>query len=91
MAIQTDDCDIRDTSMFMQHGGNGDYYLTLIQFTERDKEDFKRLDMRFAMSGGCISKHPNVAKCIWELYRALDAAGLNKHPKELTPANLSTK
>ena len=57
-------------------------YLNLIQFTERGEEDFKLLSIRFAMSGGCISKHPEVAKCIWELYRAMEAAGLNKHPKD---------
>ena len=82
MAILTDDRDIRDTSMFMQHGGNGDYYITLIQFNERGKPEFKRLDMRFAMSGGCITDYPEVAKCIWQLYRAMEAAGLNKHPKD---------
>lgn len=82
MALLTDDPDFSDTSMFMQVGGNGDYYLTLIQFEKRGKPDFKRLDMRFAMSGGCISRHPEIAKCIWELYRAMEAAGLNKHPKD---------
>ena len=82
MSLLTDDCDLSDTSMFMQHGGNGDYYLTLIQFKRGGKDDFKRVDMRFAMSGGCISKHPEVAKCIWELYRAMEVSGLNKHPKD---------
>lgn len=82
MALTTDDCDLSDTNMHMQVGGNGDYYLTLIQFNRGGKDDFKRLDMRFAMSGGCISRHPEVAKCIRELYRAMDKAGLNKHPKD---------
>lgn len=84
MAILTDDCDVNDVSMYMTHGGNGDYYLSLIQSkdTRFGDDDFKWLTIRFAMSGGCISKHPEVAKCIWELYRAMEAAGLNKMPKD---------
>lgn len=83
MALLTDDCDLSDTKMYMTQGGNGDYYISLIQFTDSSLgKDFKKLDMRFAMSGGCISQYPEVAKCIWELYRAMEAAGLNNHPKD---------
>jgi hypothetical protein len=84
MAILTDDCDINDCSMFMQVGGNGDYYLHLMQYKDHHLEsEFKHLCIRFAMSGGCISKHPKVARAIWELYRAMEEDGLNLHPKEI--------
>ena len=82
MALITDDCDIRDTSLHMQTGGNGDYYLTLIQYNERGKENFKRLDFRFAMSGGNGGKDLRVRNAFVELYRAMEAAGFNKHPKD---------
>lgn len=82
MALLTDDCDLRDVSMRMETGGNGDYYLSLIQFHERGMICFKRMDIRFAMSGGNTHYHERVRKAIVELYRAMEEAGLNKHPKE---------
>ncbi len=77
MALLTDDCDMRDTKFWMEHGGNGDYYISLMENTE----GFKRLDIRFAMSGGNTNKHLRVRNAIVELYRAMEEAGLNKHPK----------
>lgn len=83
MAILTDDCDLNDTTMYMLHGGNGDYYLCLKQTETENGKDFQNLGIRFAMSGGCISKYPKVAKAIWELYRAMDEAGLNNPDDKL--------
>lgn len=78
MAILTDDCDINDAVMYMQHGGNGDYYIVCKQNKDKYMGDkFKSVGVRFAMSGGCISKYPKVAKAVWELYKAMDEAGLN--------------
>lgn len=84
MAILTDDCDINDAHMFMLHGGNGDYYIMLKQNKDATFGDkFKQIGIRFAMSGGCISKYPAVAKAIWELYRAMEEAGLNDPDNKL--------
>lgn len=82
MAILTDDCDINDASMYMMHGGNGDYYICTSQ-SASGVMDFQSVCVRFAMSGGCISKYPDVAKAIWELYRAMEAAGLNNPNEKL--------
>ena len=77
MALTTDDCDIRDTKLWMYTGGNGDYYLTLME----DKP-FKKLDFRFAMSGGNGSRNMRVRNAFVELYRAMEEAGYNLHPRE---------
>lgn len=78
MALLTDDCDIRKTNMLMYTGGNGDYYLALLEL----EPTFKRLDIRFAMSGGNTYHHDRVRRAVIELYRAMEEAGLNKHPKD---------
>lgn len=76
MALKTDDCDIRDVSLFMETGGNGDYYLNLIEFKEGVYQ--KSLNMRVSMSGGNAPTEVKVK--IAELFRAMEAAGLNNHP-----------
>lgn len=78
MAILTDDCDIRDTKFWMEWGGNSDPYICLLE-TKRGTPI--RLDVRFAMSGGNTNRHPEVRNAIIALYRAMEAAGLNNHPK----------
>lgn len=84
MGILTDDCDMNDASMYMMHGGNGDYYIVCQQTKDKYMGDkFKKVGVRFAMSGGCISKYPKVAKAIWELYRAMEEAGLNNPDDKL--------
>jgi len=84
MAILTDDCDINDASMYMLHGGNGDYYICLKQSEDKHRGNkFQSIGVRFAMSGGCISKYPEVARKIWELYRAMEEAGLNNPDDKL--------
>lgn len=90
MAIETDDCDIRDTKFWMEHGGNGDYYICLmgtqrvlqVGRTASFEPHVERLDVRFAMSGGNTNRYPRVRSAIVELYRALDEAGLNSQPGE---------
>lgn len=84
MAILTDDCDINDAAMYMLAGGNGDYYICMKQSKDKNgKDGFKSMGVRFAMSGGCISRYPKVAKAIWELYRAMEEAGLNDPDNKL--------
>lgn len=84
MALQTDDCDIRDVRMFMQVGGNGDYYINLIEYPkdypDNQKGIVQRLNMRVAMSGG---NAPHEVKMAFvALYRTMEAAKLNNHPKD---------
>ena len=77
MALQTDDCDIRDVRFYMENGGNGDYYLNLIEF-DKDGVYVKSLNMRVAMSGG---NAPHEVKMkVAELFKELEKAGLNEHP-----------
>lgn len=78
MALLTDDCDLTDCSFYMEWGGNGDPYIILME----SKPKFKKLAFRFAMSGGNTYKYDRVRKAIIELYRAMEEAGLNKHPKD---------
>ncbi len=35
MALKTDDIDIRDVRLFMDIGGNGDYYLNLMEMQKK--------------------------------------------------------
>lgn len=79
MALLTDDCDIRDTKFWMEWGGNGDPYICLM---ETSKGNPVRLDIRFAMSGGNTHKNERVRAAIIELYKVMEEAGLNKHPKD---------
>lgn len=76
MALKTDDCDIRDVSLYMESGGNGDYYINLIEF--KQGVYVKSLNMRISMSGG--NAPTEVKLKIAELFRAMDTAGLNSHP-----------
>lgn len=64
--LLTDDMNIRDTTLSMDVGGNGDYYLILKE-TKRGKK--VRLDTRIAMSGGNATTE--VKKAIANLYKAL--------------------
>jgi len=86
MALQTDDCDIRDVHFYMEHGGNGDYYITLLEYPNEElamgSPTFKCINYRMAMSGGATSNHHEVRMAFVALYRAMEAAGLNKHPKD---------
>jgi len=86
MSLITDDCDIRNVHFFMEHGGNGDYYITLIEYPMPDSpkinDKLKVINYRMAMSGGATSHHHEVRMAFAALYRAMESAGLNKHPKE---------
>lgn len=77
MSILTDDCDIRDTNFWMEHGGNGDYYINLM---ETHRGSLTRLSTRFAMSGGIAPTEVKLA--IANLFKAMEAAGLNRHPND---------
>jgi hypothetical protein len=82
MALQTDDCDIRDVQFYMESGGNGDYYLNLIEF-DRNGKYLKSIPQRISMSGG---NAPHEVKMkVAELFRAMEAAGLNEHPLNNNP------
>lgn len=84
MAIKTDDCDIRDVYMQTMVGGNGDYYITLYEYPNNDLQmpcdTFKMVNYRMAMSGGFTTHYPEVREAFVALFRAMEKAGLNKHP-----------
>lgn len=85
MALLTDDQDIRDVRLFMEIGGNGDYYLNLMEM-ERDIFDKDGtliqanvlISMRISTSGGNAPHEVKMA--IGELYRAMRMHNLNEHP-----------
>lgn len=62
--LLSDDCET-DVKLNIQIGGNGDYYLSLFESKE------KRLDFRFAMSGG-NSVNQKARKAFLLLYEALN-------------------
>ncbi len=82
MALETDDCDIRDVHFYMDLGGNGDYYINLVEYPAEDLQSgskiFKAINYRMAMSGGKASHEVKMAFAA--LYRAMEAAGLNEYP-----------
>lgn len=82
MAIKTDDEDVRDVHFWMEHGGNGDFYINLLQFNKHGSTDFKpvRIDCRIAMSGGNAPHEVKMA--VAALYRTMQAAGLNDYPNK---------
>lgn len=86
MAIKTDDCDLRDVYMQTIVGGNGDYYITLYEYPKPDaamgSDKFKMVNYRMAMSGGFTSHYPEVREAFVALFRAMEKAGLNEHPKD---------
>lgn len=73
MALLTDDEYIRTAHFWMQIGGNGDYYLNI-------SEGDLRFSVRVSTSGG--NAPTDVKLAVAALYRAMEAAGLNKHPRE---------
>lgn len=79
MAVLTDDCDIRQNYFRMQYGGNGDYYITILEYDGKGQWQ-NTADFRCAMSGGNCPHEVKMA--IANLYRAMETAGLNQHPKD---------
>ena len=79
MAIKTDDEDIRNVHFWMEHGGNGDYYIDLMEYDKRPGALSVRIDCRISMSGGNAPHEVKMA--VSALWRALEASGLNYHPK----------
>lgn len=71
MALKTDDEDIRDVRMWMEVGGNGDYYINLL-----DKVSNTRLNFRVSTSGGNAPTSVKVA--VATLFRAMEASNLNE-------------
>ncbi len=77
MALLTDDMDITTAFFRVIPGENGGYYPEILY---KDKSGIlKTVAVRVAMSGGNAPTEVKLA--VANLYRALDAAGLNDHPK----------
>ncbi len=76
MAILTDDPETGQVYFWMESGGNGDYYISLLE------NDNTKMSTRIATNGGNARKHTKVILAIANLYRAMEEAGLNKHPAD---------
>ncbi len=86
MAIRSDDLDIRDAYFNIELGGNGDYYLTILEKkSQYDHEGKLHEDMNVISSvrvGGANSggRAPHEVKmAVFRLYKALEETGSNKH------------
>lgn len=75
MALLTDDMDLHTNHLLMDFGGNGDYYITIINEIDGIKY---RNSVRIAMSGGNAPTSVKIA--VAELYRALEEHNLNEIP-----------
>ena len=95
MALKTDDCDIRDVHFYMDSGGNGDFYINLVEYPKPDSvmgsDELCVINYRMAMSGGFASKFPEVKAAFVQLYRAMESAGLNNHPIDDSVQALKSK
>lgn len=84
MALLTDDEDLRTVYMRTEHGGNGDYYITLTEYPKPESTSgakaFRQINYRMAMSGGNARNYPEVREAFIALFRAMQKAGLNDYP-----------
>lgn len=76
MALLTDDCDINTTYLRTFVGGNGDYYIEIIDVEDGIK---KPRCVRIATSGG-ICKDADVKVAVAKLHWVMENAGLNEYP-----------
>jgi hypothetical protein len=76
MALKSDDSDIIKSWLTVQLGGNGDYYVTVIQ----ERDDIKEsATVRISTSGG---NAPSDVKCaVADLFRAMNKNSLNEFPE----------
>lgn len=79
MALLTDDCDINTTYLRTFVGGNGDYYIEVIDVEDGIK---RPRCVRVATSGGSC-KDVDVKIAVANLYRAMEKAGLNEYPDNI--------
>lgn len=84
MAVETDDPDIRPAWMYTDVGGNGDYYLHIVEIKDLYNKEGKiekqvvLTSMRLSTSGSAIPFE--VRTHITALYREMQARGLNEYP-----------
>lgn len=76
MSLETDNCDVDNTSLRTMYGGNGDYYIEVW-----DKVDGLNVckSVRIAMSGGNAT--PEIRLAVAKLHKAMDEANKNEYPK----------
>lgn len=89
MAILTDDEDKGQAHFWMRLGSNGDYYLNIRQENISVSNGSQFLHkatantcVRIATSGGNTRKHTDVLVAMANLFRAMEAAGLNIEPNQ---------
>lgn len=76
MALKSDDSDIRKAWLRTQLGGNGDFYIEVIQ--ENRLGIKQSCSTRISTSGGNAPRP--VKEATAKLYSAMEEAGLNEHP-----------
>lgn len=76
MALLTDDSDIHKSWLYMLLGGNGDYYLNIVDEDENGIKTVK--GVRISTSGGYAPSDVKVAAA--NLFRALEKHKLNEYP-----------
>lgn len=75
MAILTDDCDMNETYLRTMLGGNGDYYIQLIE----RKDGINTVSYtRVSTSGGNAPSKVKIA--VANLFRVMEEEGLNEFP-----------
>jgi hypothetical protein len=73
MALQNDDWDIRKSWLYTELGGNGDYYISVVE--EKKPNEFHRNTIRITTSG---SRYPSeVMLAVANLHRVLRKYGLD--------------
>lgn len=78
MALLTDDCDIVTNYLRTYLGGNGDYYIEIIDV---DQNGIKHPHcVRVLTSGGFAKTDVKIA--VANLYQAMEKDGLNEYPDE---------
>ena len=76
MALKSDDSDIHKSWLYMLLGGNGDYYLNIVN---EDEDGIKTVKgVRISTSGGYAPSDVKVAAA--NLFRALEKHKLNEYP-----------
>lgn len=79
MALKSDDSDLRESYLQTHFGGNGDYYITIIQ--RNDEGLLERSSVRIAISGGYTPKESKIRNLVAQLHWEMEEFKLNEHPE----------
>jgi len=92
MSLKTDDIDIRDVRLWLELGGNGDYYINLMQVGKSLFNHTGKLfrlnttiSTRISTSGGNAPSEIKLA--VADLYRLFEKHGLNQSAMHESPVS----